>query len=135
MPTPAGSLLPPPKSWDEFEDICADLFSREWGDRNASRYGRSGQRQNGVDIYGRPRDGGIAAVQCKGRSQWPPRSMTTDDIDDAVAEALTFEHPLKELTIATIAPNDRALQDHAFKITADHETKGLFRVYVAGWSE
>jgi hypothetical protein len=135
MPTIASSLLLPPKSWDEFEDICADLFSREWGDRNASRYGRSGQRQNGVDIYGRRRDGGIAAVQCKGRSQWPPRSMTTDDIDDAVADALTFEHPLKELTIATIAPNDRALQDHALKITADHETKGLFRVYVAGWSE
>jgi hypothetical protein len=135
MPTPASSLLAPPKSWDEFEDICADLFSREWGDRNAFRHGRQGQRQNGVDIYGRPRNGGAAAVQCKGRRQWPPRPMTTDDIYDAVAEVRKFEHPLTEFTIATIAPDDRLLQDHALKITRDHERRGLFRVYVTGWGE
>ena len=53
MPTIASSELPVPKSWDEFEDICADLFSRIWNDHNVVRYGRMGQRQNGVDIRGR----------------------------------------------------------------------------------
>ena len=51
MPTPSTANLPIPKDWDEFENLCADLFSKEWGDRNATRNGRQGQRQHGVDIY------------------------------------------------------------------------------------
>jgi hypothetical protein len=51
MPTVPGSELPVPKSWDEFEDIVWDLYSREWNDPHAQRYGVSGQAQQGVDIY------------------------------------------------------------------------------------
>jgi hypothetical protein len=40
MPTIASSELPVPKSWDEFEDICADLFGRIWNDHNTVRYSR-----------------------------------------------------------------------------------------------
>lgn len=54
MPIIATSQLLPPESWEEFEDICADLFMLEWGDPAAVRHGRKGQRQHGVDIYGRP---------------------------------------------------------------------------------
>src|SRR5436305_13688748 len=77
MPTPATSNLPIPKDWNEFEEICADLFSKEWGDRNATRNGRQGQRHNGVDIYGSPSTGGLAGVQCKGKRAWPPKQLTT----------------------------------------------------------
>jgi hypothetical protein len=135
MPTPTGSHLPQPKDWNEFEDICADLFGREWGDRNAFRYGRQGQRQDGIDIYGKPSNGGAAAVQCKGRRKWPPRPMTTDDIDEAVAEAKKFRHPITEFTIATTADDDRDIQDHALEITREHKSKGLFSVHVFGWGE
>ena len=71
MPTIASSELPVPKSWDEFEDICADLFGRIWNDHNIVRYGRMGQRQHGVDIRGQLPAGGIAGVQCKRKRQWP----------------------------------------------------------------
>jgi hypothetical protein len=30
MPGPNDVQLNPPASWEEFEDICADLFMREW---------------------------------------------------------------------------------------------------------
>jgi len=33
----------PPPSWDRFEEICADLFSRIWKDNQLVRYGRAGQ--------------------------------------------------------------------------------------------
>ena len=62
-------LLPPP-SWDKFEEICADLFSRIWGDTLLGRYGRTGQRQHGVDIYGKE-NGADSGVQCKGKRNWP----------------------------------------------------------------
>jgi len=43
----------PPPSWDKFEEISADLFSRIWKDNQLVCYGRAGQRQHGVDIYGK----------------------------------------------------------------------------------
>jgi hypothetical protein len=63
--------LLPPASWDKFEEICADLFSRIWGDTQLARYGRTGQRQNGVDIYGKEK-GADSGVQRKGTRNWPP---------------------------------------------------------------
>ena len=135
MPTVATSELPIPKSWDEFEDICADLFSLIWNDHNTVRYGRMGQRQNGVDIRGRLPAGGIAGVQCKRKRQWPVAKLTTADIDVEVAEALKFTPPLSEFTIATTGPNDAPLQEHVDAISERHRAHGLFSVHLLGWSE
>jgi hypothetical protein len=135
MPTIASSELPVPKSWDEFEDICADLFGRIWNDHNIVRYGRMGQRQDGVDIRGQLPAGGIAGVQCKKKRQWPVAELTTKDIDDEVAEALKFEPPLSEFTIATTAPNDGKLQAHVDVVTERLKTHGLFAVHLLGWNE
>jgi hypothetical protein len=132
MPILATSHLPQPTDWNEFEDMCADLFSREWGDANAFRYGRQGQRQNGVDIYGAVK---TAAVQCKGRRHWPLRELKTSDIDAAVTEAKAFQHPISEFTIATTAPVGTEQQDHALAITRDHRAKGLFIVNLVGWDD
>src|SRR4029077_15563672 len=135
MPTIASSQLQPPNNWDELEDICADLFALEWGDRYTVRHGRSGQRQQGVDIHGHPKEGGNAGVQCKGKRQWPPVELTTREIDTQVAEALRFAPPLTEYVIATTASDDNKLQAHARKITKAHAKRGLFRVQVLGWGE
>ena len=135
MPTIASSELPVPKSWDEFEDICADLFGRIWNDHNILRYGRIGQRQHGVDIRGQLPAGGIAGVQCKKKRKWPVVKLTTKDIDDEVVEALKFAPPLTEFTIATTAPNDATLQAHVDAITERHKAKNLFSVHLLGWDE
>jgi len=67
MPTIPRTEIPAPKSWDEVEDIVDDLYRRLWDDPHAQRYGRSGQAQQGVDIYGQPAhlDGRCAGIQCK----------------------------------------------------------------------
>ena len=52
MPTLAQGDFPPPRSWDEFEDIVADLYRRTWDDPGGARYGRSGQPQQGGATYG-----------------------------------------------------------------------------------
>ena len=135
MPTIASSELPVPKSWDEFEDICADLFGQIWNDPNIVRYGRLGQSQNGVDIRGRLPDSRVVGVQCKRKRQWPVVEVTAAEIDDEVAEALKFEPPLSEFTFATTAPNDAKLQAHVDAITERHRAKGLFSVHLLGWNE
>lgn len=135
MSSIADSQLLPPNTWDAFEEMCADLFEREWNYRQTERYGRQGQRQNGVDIYGRPDGAGHAGVQCKGKRQWPPKKLTVDEIDREVAEALKFNPKLTELNFATTALNDVAVQDHVHSITQEHEKKGLFSVHVYWWPE
>jgi hypothetical protein len=134
MPTLGTAHLPEPSDWNEFEDICADLFSREWNDPNITRYGLQGERQDGVDIYG-GFEGKPAGLQCKGRRNWPPRKLGTKDIDAAVAEARKFQPPLKTFNIVTTAPVGKALQDHARTVSLKHEEQGLFKVFVTGWSE
>jgi hypothetical protein len=135
MPALVTIELPPPSDWNEFEDICADLFALTWNDQNTVRYGRQGQRQNGVDIRGRVAEGPIAGVQCKGKRQWPPAKLTTREIDKQVAAALNFSPPLGQFTIATTASNDAPLQSHADAITERHREKGLFSVHILGWTE
>jgi hypothetical protein len=135
MPTIATSELPIPKSWDEFEDICADLFSRIWKDPNLVRYGLMGERQNGVDIRGQLPDGGIGGVQCKRKRRWPVVKLTKRDIDEEVAKALNFKPRLSEFTIATTALNAAKLQAHVDAITERHKAEGLFSVHLLGWNE
>lgn len=134
MPTISSSQLPPPKNWDEFEDICADVFTREWNDPNTVRHGRQGQRQHGVDIYG-AREASHLGVQCKGKKVWPPTPLTKESITSEVEKAKSFTPPLAEFTIATTAENDQLLQGHARKITEEHRKAGLFSVHVLGWEE
>lgn len=135
MVTPCTSDLDRPKSWIEFEEICADLFSRLWGDANASLNGRPGQRQNGVDIYGNIAGRGYVGVQCKGKRTWPPNPLTRLEITDEVDKAKQFSPPLAELVIATTALDDANLQEHARDISEKHEKEGLFRVVIMGWGE
>jgi len=96
MPSPNTEELNPPASWDEFEDICADLFMREWNDPNVVRYGRSGQRQDGVDIKGRE-DGQDVGTQCKKKGKWPPKRLTKTDVDTEVREALKFKPKARQV--------------------------------------
>jgi|GEM_PF-3400570 len=64
MPTPAQMVLPKGKSADEFEDICRDVLSDEYK-MKFERYGRNGQKQNGIDLYCKNDDGSFLVAQCK----------------------------------------------------------------------
>jgi tetratricopeptide (TPR) repeat protein len=123
-----------PAEGDKFEEICADLFSRIWNDTQLVRYGRAGQRQNGVDIYGKE-NGADSGVQCKGKRNWPPTKLTVAEIDAEVEEAKKFNPPLKTYIFATTADNDVHVTDHVNAISAKHAEQGFFRVTVFGWRE
>ena len=126
---------PPPKSWDQFEELCADVFQAAWADPALIRYGRSGQRQHGVDIVARSGALDPVGLQCKKRARWPVKTLTNKQIDAEVTEALKFAPALKAFYILTTAPDDVGLQDHARAISARHAAAGLFEVVVLGWGE
>lgn len=125
----------PPRSWDQFEELCADTFQEEWQDAALVRHGRAGQSQHGVDIVGR--NGAIwpVGIQCKKKSIWPVSVVTTNDLDKEVEKAKTFEPPLKAFYLISTAPDDQSLQKRARLITERHQAEGLFPVAVVGWNE
>jgi hypothetical protein len=125
----------PPKNWDQFEELCADTFQEEWQDAALVRHGRAGQAQHGVDIVGR--DGALwpVGIQCKKKSVWPIKLVTTDELDAEVEKAKAFKPALKAFYLVSTAPDDQPLQEHARSITERHQKQGLFTVAIIGWSE
>ena len=112
MPSPTTTNLPIPKSWDEFEDICADLLKRLWQDPYITRNGRCGQKQHGVDIYGKPVHlqgcgSGIAGAQCKRVVE-----LTKGDIRNEIEQTPEFVPKLEEFLILTTLKRDASLQEY-----------------------
>ncbi len=133
MPTPSTSDLPKPKSWDEFEDIVWDIYTRRWQDPHAQRYGRSGQAQKGVDIYGRQGNSEKnIAVQCK-RFEDKNFKTTTITLEVEKTEKLTF--PISEYLIATTTSRDTEIQDFVMQLNQERKSENKFPVYVVFWDD
>lgn len=136
MTTSVSQQIPPPRNWQDFELLCADLWAQIWKDPNTQMHGRQGQAQHGVDVYGRPDQGHeYAAVQCKGKDVYNNKEVTATELRAEVEKAKKFEPAIKHFTLATTAPNDAKIQSIARKITEHHQKKGLFDVVVMGWDE
>ena len=134
MPTRRDTNFPRLKSDDEFEDLALDLCRLEWDDPYASdRHGRSGQSQDGVDIYGHPSDrqGAIYGAQCKLRTG--DKQPTEADIEAEVQRARNFTPPLQLLILITDAPRDVNTQKIVRLISEREKQGGGFEVTVWFW--
>lgn len=130
MPIPTTSKWPKPKSAEEFEDIAVDFLRVRWKDPHAARNGRSGQRQNGVDVVGRPPwlNGNMAGAQCKNTD-----SLTLAVIIAEVDDAKTFPGGLSEYLILTTGDRDATLQADVREHFRSRPAP--FQVKVVFWSD
>ncbi len=129
--------IPPPASWEEFEDMCCDLWRLLWNDPYAQKNGRKGQAQAGVDVYGRPGGGSEwAGVQCKGKDNYAEKTLTERELRDEVDKAKKFTPSItKEYVLATTGSPDANIQEVAREITQQHQKEGLFPVHVWFWED
>lgn len=125
----------PPKDWSRFEDLCRCLFAAIGGDPYTQKNGRAGQPQHGVDVWGqaRERHAGTHCVQCKGKDAAYGGIVTIAEFDAELAKAEHFQPEPTYWVLATTAPNDGALQEHARVRSAEREARGTFPVNVLGW--
>lgn len=136
MPTPANLTLTPPQYWEAFEDMLHELFTAEWKDPHAQKHGRSGQPQNGVDVYGQPEQKDTwAGVQAKKKDRLAASVVTEKDLEDEVNKAKKFEPKLSEFILATTGQSDQRIQKKARLLTEAHQKEGLFTVHVYSWEK
>jgi hypothetical protein len=126
---------PPPRSWEQFEELCADLFEAMWNDPGLVRHGRAGQKQHGVDIVARRGSQYPIGLQCKKKAKWPIRKLTTVEIDAEVEDAQNFTPPLQAFYLLTTAEDDTKLQEHVRGINERLSKAGLFETVLLGWQE
>ena len=131
--------IPRPKRDDDFEDLVLALFRVVWRDPGARLHGRSGQGQDGVDLYGEDRFGGsgLNGVQCKqhGSATLLKDKDLVQELREEVEKAKGFRPPLQRFTFATTARRSATLQQAARRLTELHGKGGLFAVDVLGWED
>jgi cellulose synthase operon protein C len=126
--------IPKPKDWQAFQRNCVLLFRGELNDPHAQEYGRSGQKQRGIDILGRRNGdpGHAVGVQCR---------LVTSPLKEAkilqdCQAALAHEAGLKEILFVTTAPDDTRATDAANRVEHKLRSEGHdLRVVVYGWGQ
>lgn len=132
-----------PRYWQEFEDLTAAVFPYVFDDPAPSKFGRPGQAQNGVDVYGSDsRLGGLVGIQCKRMEELdennqpiPGGSITKKVLRDEYEKALTFKPALASWVFATTAKRDRRIQQCAAELSERSKQKGFFRVGIWFWDD
>lgn len=130
--------LPAPRNWQDFERLTFDVFRRVWKSNDVELHGRTGQPQNGVDVFGTDYTTGsgggrFTGVQCKGKDADYRGVVTEKELRAEIEKALGFQPPLEVFILATTAPNDAKIQAVARAITKEHRAAGKFEVQVKGW--
>lgn len=131
MPTINRMELPRPKDWQVFEDITWDALKLLWDSPTLQKNGRSGQKQNGVDIYGSDNLGRPIGVQCKKTIA----ELDTKIIENEIKKAGSFSGKLHTLYIATTTDNDVHLQKEIRKISEKRVGKDEFAVGIIFWED
>lgn len=125
--------IPKPRDWQAFQRNCVLLFRAEWNDPLAQEYGRSGQKQRGIDILGQRELSGAlrhVGVQCRLIST----PLTKKQIERECLEAIALVADLREIIFATTAPDDTHATDAAIEVQNELLAKGhILRVVVYGW--
>lgn len=133
MPTRRDTNFPSPTDPNEFESMIRDICALEWNDPNTDKFGRKGQKQYGVDVYGQPinLNGKYCATQCKLRTK--KEQLTEQEIETEVRDARQFPHSLDTLIIATDAPRDTHTQILIDQFSQREMSHNGFRVAVWFW--
>lgn len=124
----------PPNDATAFESLCLDLWKDIWQDSGAQKHGRRGQKQDGVDIFGREKHK-LVGVQCKQKDGHLWAKVTEAELEAEVEAARRFRPKLARFILATTAPRDAALQRKANQLTEQHRQQKLFSVEVWAWED
>lgn len=114
MPTSLLMRLPKSESPEEFESLCKDVLIKEYNNKiRFEQYGRRGQDQNGIDIYGEISSEYIV-VQCKNYFGIKAAKTLIKKIDKDLnmSKELPFYNKIKKFVIMTSMDRDTGIQNY-----------------------
>lgn len=129
--------IPPPSNWQDFEDLCKEVFGEIWSCKyTIKKNGRNGQKQCGVDVYGKPEgETQLYGVQCKGRDINLGRKLTKSEINEEIEKAMSFKPPLKVFVFATTAEKDAETEEYIREKSDESIASGNFEILLYDWED
>lgn len=125
-----------PINWQDFESLCKKLWGEIWQCPEIKKNGRSGQQQNGVDIYGMPKnETHYFGIQCKGKDEYTNQQFTELEINTEIEKAKSFRPLLKKLYFTTTALKDVKIEEYIRAINLKHLANNLFEVHIFSWED
>lgn len=142
MPT-LSQFFQPPQYWQQFEDLAQGLLGEVYDIPDAQQFGRPGQAQDGVDVFGRSKRRGMVGMQCKRLSDLdengdpvPGGGVTRKLLRAEAEKSLGFKSKLSIWILATTARRDTAVQGWVNEINEEWEDDGLDRrAMVWSWDD
>ena len=120
--------FPPPSHWQDFQILTYRIVEQMCNPNTARGYGRNGQKENGVDVYGELAGDFHLGVQCKKIGSG--HKLTKKIIEDEAKEALSFIPKLHTFVVATTQNEDTAIHK---AVTALNQSK-TYPFKISYWS-
>lgn len=122
--------LPPPANWQDFQRLTAEIARARYRGETVQEYGRTGQSQNGVDVFAESTVEEKIGIQCK---ETKKGKLDKGIIEIEATKAKAFCPKLDHFILATTAPRDKNIQDI---VTAINSAKTYpFRIKVEFWED
>lgn len=133
----------PPQGWQDFEKFVRGVVDIIWKQEGWQNYGRLGQNQAGIDLFGYDEAGNFSAIQCKKRSltnssaKILTNSLLTQKLFEAdIAVADLIDNPkISRLIFATTSSRDTSVQDTVRAMNERRRTENKFSIEVWFWDD
>lgn len=133
----------PPQNWQDFEKFLKGLVDVIWKQEGWQIYGRPGQTQLGIDLYGYDEQRRFTGIQCKKKNQTDAEGklltkslLTKTIIEEEILSAGSIDNPkLERLIFATTSPRDTNVQDIIRGISHERKKAGKFIVDIWFWDD
>jgi hypothetical protein len=121
--------IAPPRNWETFEDLCRALFAAVFKNPLASKNGRRGQPQHGVDVSVELLDqpGSWAGIQCKGKDLGYGSMATKAEFDAELVKAEKFQPKLSRWISSPPRPTTPSFKSMRERSTRRGWLPGSFR--------
>ncbi|MGC9298969.1 restriction endonuclease [Bacillus cereus] len=128
-----GIEIPRIENDEVFENLCLDLFKSNNQYENVNRNGRSGQLQNGVDIFCRKKkEDKWIGIQCKVKTNG---RIKEEEIKKEIEKAYGFNPKLSNYIFYTTAKRDSKIQAYVRSISDENRNKGFFNIDILFWED
>lgn len=128
MPSIPLMQLPKSRSADEFESMCKDILTNEYGVK-FKRYGKNGQKQNGIDIYAHLGGEKYAVAQCKNYFSSNSSHAIIKQIEKDIKDAESVPFKIKKFIVMTSIDRDLNVQNYIENINS------LFAIEICFWED